>query len=68
MIIISIYMFMIFSQSVVLYYFANELYYESLMVAGAAYECSWFKLDVRNQKLINFMILRAQKPCAVSKF
>ncbi|KAM7350383.1 odorant receptor 30a-like [Cochliomyia hominivorax] len=65
MIIISIYMFMIFSQSVVLYYFANELYDQSLLVAIAAYDCSWFDFDVTTQKILKLMILRAQKPCAI---
>lgn len=57
---------MIFSQSVVLYYFANELYDQSLLVAEAAYDCNWFDFDIPTQKIIKLMILRAQKPCAVS--
>lgn len=66
MIIISIYMFMIFAQSVVLYYFANELYDQSLLVAIAAYESNWFDFDVGTQKMIKLMILRSQRACAVS--
>ncbi|TMW54391.1 hypothetical protein DOY81_000570 [Sarcophaga bullata] len=65
MIIISIYMFMIFAQSVVLYYFANELYDQSLLVAIAAYESNWFNFDVDTQKVIKLMILRSQKACAI---
>lgn len=49
-----------------MYYFANELYDQSLLVANAAYESNWFEFDTSNQKNIKLLILRSQKPCAVS--
>lgn len=66
MIIVSIYIFMILSQSVIMYYFANELYDQSLLVANAAYDCNWFEFDVSTQKTLKLLILRSQKPCSVS--
>ncbi|XP_061394589.1 odorant receptor 30a-like [Musca vetustissima] len=65
MFIICIYIFMIFAQSVIMYYFANELYDQSLKVAIAAYESNWFDFDVSTQKTIKLFILRSQKPCAI---
>ncbi|XP_013117463.1 odorant receptor 30a [Stomoxys calcitrans] len=65
MIIISIYIFMIFAQSVIMYYFANELYDQSLNVAIAAYDSNWFDFDVSTQKSLMLLILRSQKPCAI---
>ena len=49
-----------------MYYFANELYDQSLLVANAAYESNWFEFNTSNQKNIKLLILRSQKPCAVS--
>ncbi|XP_073823823.1 odorant receptor 30a-like [Musca autumnalis] len=65
MVVICSYIFLIFGQSVIMYYFANELYDESLKVAIAAYESNWFDFDVSTQKTIKLLILRAQKPCAI---
>ncbi|XP_037822928.1 odorant receptor 30a-like [Lucilia sericata] len=65
MIIVSIYIFMILSQSVIMYYFANELYDQSLLVANAAYDCNWFEFDVSTQKYLKLLILRSQKPCSI---
>uniref|UniRef100_A0A1A9WER3 Odorant receptor n=1 Tax=Glossina brevipalpis TaxID=37001 RepID=A0A1A9WER3_9MUSC len=65
MIIIGIYIFMIFSQSVIMYYYANELYDQSLLVAEAAYDSDWFDFNVMTQKILHLLILRAQKPCAI---
>ncbi|XP_073821873.1 odorant receptor 30a-like isoform X2 [Musca autumnalis] len=65
MFIICIYIFMIFAQSAIMYYFANELYDQSLKVAIAAYESNWFDFDVSTQKTIKLFILRAQNPCAI---
>ncbi|KAL9875446.1 odorant receptor 30a [Glossina fuscipes] len=65
MVIIGIYIFMIFSQSVIMYYYANELYDQSLFVAEAAYNSDWFHFNVMTQKILHLLILRAQKPCAI---
>ncbi|XP_073821875.1 odorant receptor 30a-like isoform X2 [Musca autumnalis] len=64
MFVICSYIFVIFAQSSILYYFANELYDQSLKVAIAAYESNWFDFDVSTQKTIKLFILRAQTPCA----
>ncbi|XP_073821878.1 odorant receptor 30a-like isoform X4 [Musca autumnalis] len=65
MFVICSYIFVIFAQSSILYYFANELYDQSLKVAIAAYESNWFDFDVSTQKTIKLFILRAQTPCAI---
>ncbi|XP_075153106.1 odorant receptor 30a-like [Haematobia irritans] len=65
MLLICIYILMIFAQSTVLYYFANELFDESMNVAIAAYESDWFHFDIQTQKILKLLILRSQKPCAI---
>ncbi|XP_030377828.1 odorant receptor 30a [Scaptodrosophila lebanonensis] len=64
-IIVIAYVIMIFSNSIVLYYVANELYYESFHVSIAAYESNWLDFDVDTQKMLKLLILRSQKPLAV---
>ncbi|TDG39211.1 hypothetical protein AWZ03_014367, partial [Drosophila navojoa] len=64
-IIVIFYMIMIFSNTVVLYYVANELYFQSFYVSIAAYEINWMDLDIETQKVVKFLIMRSQKPLAV---
>ncbi|XP_034474277.1 odorant receptor 30a [Drosophila innubila] len=59
------YMVMIFANSVVLYYVANELYFQSLYISIAAYESNWMDFDVETQKTLKFLIMRSQKPLAI---
>lgn len=68
MALICVYISMIIAQSTILYYFANELFDESLNIGTVAYESAWFDFDVVTQKTIQLLILRAQKPCAVRLF
>ncbi|ALC39034.1 Or30a [Drosophila busckii] len=64
-IIVIFYMVMIFANSVVLYYVANELYFQSLYVAIAAYETNWMDYSIETQKTLKFLIMRSQKPLAI---
>ncbi|XP_020807815.1 odorant receptor 30a [Drosophila serrata] len=64
-VIVIAYMVMIFANSVVLYYVANELYFQSLDIAIAAYESNWMDFDVDTQKMLKFLIMRSQKPLAI---
>ncbi|KAH8282176.1 hypothetical protein KR054_005987 [Drosophila jambulina] len=64
-VIVIAYMVMIFANSVVLYYVANELYFQSLEIAIAAYESNWMDFDVDTQKMLKFLIMRSQKPLAI---
>ncbi|KAH8334497.1 odorant receptor 30a [Drosophila kikkawai] len=64
-VIVIAYMVMIFANSVVLYYVANELYFQSLEIAIAAYESNWMDFDVDTQKTLKFLIMRSQKPLAI---
>ncbi|KAM8715007.1 hypothetical protein ACLKA7_002110 [Drosophila subpalustris] len=64
-IIVIAYMVMIFANSVVLYYVANELYFQSLYISIAAYESNWMDFDVETQKTLKFLIMRSQKPLAI---
>ncbi|XP_013117462.2 odorant receptor 30a-like [Stomoxys calcitrans] len=65
MLLICIYILMIFAQSSILYYYANELYDESMNVANAAFESDWFNFDISNQKMLKLLILKAQQPSAI---
>lgn len=38
---------------------------QSYDIHEAAYFVDWYKLDIRNQRLISLVILRAQTPCGV---
>lgn len=38
---------------------------QSYDIHEAAYSIDWYKLDVRNQRLIAMVILRAQTPCGI---
>ncbi|XP_061388826.1 odorant receptor 30a-like, partial [Musca vetustissima] len=62
--IIIIYIITIFSQPFILYYFSNELYYESLEISTAAYNVNWYNFDIETQKMLKIFLLRSQKPCA----
>ncbi|XP_017075214.2 odorant receptor 30a [Drosophila eugracilis] len=64
-VIVIAYMVMIFANSVVLYYVANELYFQSFDIAIAAYESNWMDFDVDTQKTLKFLIMRSQKPLAI---
>ncbi|XP_064553539.1 odorant receptor 30a [Drosophila montana] len=64
-IIVIFYMVMIFANSVVLYYVANELYFQSFYTSIAAYESNWIDLDIETQKILKFLIMRSQKPLAI---
>ncbi|KAH8400563.1 hypothetical protein KR222_006813 [Zaprionus bogoriensis] len=64
-IIVIAYMVMIFANSVVLYYVANELYFQSFYISIAAYESNWMDFDVETQKTLKFLIMRSQKPLAI---
>ncbi|EDW12028.2 uncharacterized protein Dmoj_GI17462 [Drosophila mojavensis] len=64
-IIVIFYMIMIFSNTVVLYYVANELYFQSFNISIAAYEINWMDLDIETQKVVMFLMMRSQKPLAV---
>ncbi|KAH8410193.1 hypothetical protein KR009_008016 [Drosophila setifemur] len=64
-VIVIAYILMIFANSVVLYYVANELYFESFEIAIAAYESNWMDFDVDTQKTLKFLIMRSQKPLAI---
>ncbi|EDW63258.1 odorant receptor 30a [Drosophila virilis] len=64
-IIVIFYMVMIFANSVVLYYVANELYFQSFYISIAAYESNWTDLDIETQKTLKFLIMRSQKPLAI---
>lgn len=49
----------------------NEFYsifvsFQSNDINKAAYFTDWYKLDVRNQRLIQFVILRSQHPCNIT--
>lgn len=46
-------------------YVGTRLIQASLKIRDAAYEFAWYKCDVRNQKLILMILLRARKPAAV---
>ncbi|XP_061397181.1 odorant receptor 30a-like, partial [Musca vetustissima] len=63
--IITVYILMIFTQTFVLYYFSNELYYQSLEISTAVYDINWFNYDVETQNMLRLLLLRSQKPCAV---
>ncbi|KAH8394244.1 hypothetical protein KR215_010224 [Drosophila sulfurigaster] len=64
-VIVIAYMIMIFANSSVLYYVANELYFQSFYVSIAAYESNWMDFDVETQKTLKFLIMRSQKPLAI---
>ncbi|KAH8273928.1 hypothetical protein KR044_003919 [Drosophila immigrans] len=64
-VIVIAYMVMIFANSVVLYYVANELYFQSFYISIAAYESNWMDFDVETQKTLKFLIMRSQKPLAI---
>ncbi|EDW75684.1 uncharacterized protein Dwil_GK15067 [Drosophila willistoni] len=64
-VIVLAYMVMIFANSVVLYYVANELYFQSFYISIAAYESNWMDFDVDTQKTLKFLIMRSQKPLAI---
>ncbi|EDV32989.1 uncharacterized protein Dana_GF22708 [Drosophila ananassae] len=64
-VIVIAYILMIFANSVVLYYVANELFFESFEIAIAAYESNWMDYDVDTQKTLKFLIMRSQKPLAI---
>uniref|UniRef100_A0A1I8NIG5 Uncharacterized protein n=1 Tax=Musca domestica TaxID=7370 RepID=A0A1I8NIG5_MUSDO len=62
--IITVYISMVFTQAFLLYYFSNEVFYESLQISTAAYDINWFNYDVRTQEVLKLLLLRSQKPCA----
>ncbi|XP_017095475.3 odorant receptor 30a [Drosophila bipectinata] len=64
-VIVIAYILMIFANSVVLYYVANELFFQSFEIAIAAYESNWMDYDVDTQKTLKFLIMRSQKPLAI---
>ncbi|XP_034099964.1 odorant receptor 30a [Drosophila albomicans] len=64
-VIVIAYMIMIFANSSVLYYVANELYFQSFYISIAAYESNWMDFDVETQKTLKFLIMRSQKPLAI---
>lgn len=66
-VIILVYLTMILTQSFLTYFYANELYEESLEVATAAYDVHWFDCDVATQQTLKLLILRSQKSSAVSE-
>ncbi|XP_005190189.2 odorant receptor 30a-like [Musca domestica] len=63
--VIVVYMIMVFTQTFLLYYFSNETYHESLEISTAAYNIDWFNYDVETQKVLQLLLLRSQKPCAI---
>ncbi|XP_061386882.1 odorant receptor 30a-like [Musca vetustissima] len=63
--VIIVYIITVFSQPFILYYFSNEVYYESLEISTAAYNVNWFNYDIETQKMLKIFLLRTQKPCAV---
>ncbi|XP_055837451.1 odorant receptor 49b [Episyrphus balteatus] len=64
-VIVCAYITMIFAQILALYWYANELYQETLNIAAAAYETNWFEFEIPTQKFVMLLILRAQKPCSL---
>ncbi|EDV99037.1 odorant receptor 30a [Drosophila grimshawi] len=64
-IIVVFYIVMIFANSFVLYYVANELYFQSFHISIAAYESNWMDLDIDSQKTLKLLIMRSQKPLAI---
>ncbi|XP_037959248.1 odorant receptor 30a [Teleopsis dalmanni] len=65
MIIVSAYIITFAAQIIPMYFFANELYVESIAVATAAYESNWYDSDMDTKKFLKLFMLRAQKPCAI---
>ncbi|XP_058986216.1 odorant receptor 30a-like [Musca domestica] len=63
--IITVYITMVFTQAFLLYYFSNEVFYESLEISTAAYDINWFDYDVHTQEVLKLLLLRSQKPCAI---
>ncbi|XP_073821311.1 odorant receptor 30a-like [Musca autumnalis] len=59
------YLLMMLTQITLLYYFSNEVYYQSLEISTAVYDIDWFKCDIATQKLLKLLLLRSQKPCAI---
>nr|WCC57440.1 odorant receptor 43 [Papilio glaucus] len=47
-------------------YYGELLKNESMGIAESAYTNQWYKGDVRYQKLIHFVIARAQRPCCLT--
>jgi len=66
LIIVCMYINMILAQILAIYWYANELKEQNLAVATAAYATEWYTFDVPLRKNILFMMMRAQRPAAVS--
>ncbi|XP_073821309.1 odorant receptor 30a-like [Musca autumnalis] len=59
------YLLMMLTQITLLYYFSNEVYYQSLEISTAVYDTDWFKYDIATQTVLKLLLLRSQKPCAI---
>ncbi|XP_055920790.1 odorant receptor 30a-like [Eupeodes corollae] len=64
--IMSAYISMIFVQLSVTYFFANNLFFESLAVADAAYDTSWYEYNGKTRLKLMLIIQRAQKPICLT--